>query len=193
MTIRFSGKDAQLQAWLAQFSTTNDMSKVVKLACYLLSGLEPDEGLLALLHKVEGLRKSGTESPKKRQPRREPTPDALAAVLRELNALRAELAATRVGGAFASAHDYAKEAPGTEAPAWTQRRAARPPATLPEFAAPLDPAPTASSGLDLSPRRKRPAAAAPASGRPPADFDPREMLRILTQTTRQFGQEYQGH
>lgn len=193
MTIRFSGKDAQLQGWLAQFSTTNDMSKVVKLACYLLSGLEPDDGLLALLHKVEGLRKSGTESPRKPRPRREPTQDALAAVMQELNALRAELAETRTANTPAYQDDYAKEMTPEEAPAWTQRRSARPPATLPEFAAAPEPAPSASSGLDMSRRRKRPGPAAPASGRPPADFDPHEMLRILTQTTRQFGQEYQGH
>ena len=48
-TIRFYDEDAELLNWLKQFADRHDMTNVIKLACYVLSGLQPDQGLLALL------------------------------------------------------------------------------------------------------------------------------------------------
>lgn len=194
MTIRFSEKDADLRDWLVQFASTNDMSKVVKLACYLLSGLQPDDGLLALLQRIEGQRQSETEHPSAGSRTAEASQDALAAVMQELNALRTELARGHAAMPPSNHHDYAKQSDrGWERPAADYPLP--PPATLPEFADEPDPSLTPSAGLDMARRRKRPGAASSrgAPARPAAEFDPHEMLRILTQTTRQFGQEYQGH
>lgn len=217
MTVRFSDQDTAIQEWLSRFAQTNDMSKVVKLACYLLAGIQPDEGMLALLARIRAEQPEPYAEPVYAD-RGEDTHDALAAVMQELAALRHELSEQRYGAGdvyddLPPADEYAYEEPEAYAePVSDSRRrrqarhASRPP-TLPEQEVwPLtepsgsDRAPdegdfVASSGLDMGRRRKRSSASPPY---PPAErdstpappLDALAAMRILTQSARDFGQEY---
>ena len=53
VTIRFYEEDAELLNWLKQFAERHDMTNVIKVACYVFSGLQPDQGLLALLPDIQ--------------------------------------------------------------------------------------------------------------------------------------------
>jgi hypothetical protein len=88
ITIRFNETDADLREWLGQFAATHDMSKVIKLACYLLSGIDPDEGLLALLPNIQD--KQVTQPPDApKAEEQESTSDMFAAMMQEIAAIRA--------------------------------------------------------------------------------------------------------
>lgn len=54
-TIRWYEDDQALWEWLAPFAKTHDMTQVIKLALYRLSGIEPNsESFAALMERVEG-------------------------------------------------------------------------------------------------------------------------------------------
>lgn len=89
VVVRFNvEQDAALLEWLTPFAASYDMTKVIRLACYALAGLEPEQGLLALLPAIKK-RQNGSGPRMQRSPAQEVTYDALAEVMQELAALRA--------------------------------------------------------------------------------------------------------
>lgn len=108
--IRFDAHDAELEQWLGGFAQSQSMTKVVKLACYLLAGLEPPPHLQALLPHVQP-----PPAPSVRQvppASSEPTGDPLAGVVQELAALRALMA----GQGASAPHAERSRAPGDVGP-----------------------------------------------------------------------------
>jgi hypothetical protein len=180
ITIRFDENDTALTEWLGQFAHNQAMTKVVKLACYLLSGIQPEEGLLALLPEIH--KESATPSLAQEIPMptaREETNDALAAVMQELAALRAELGRQRPAQSQPSTSNHRETAPPS------------PSATLPEEA-PVDRGPVRSSGLDMGgPRRKRTLPLDPVSTSPPmrGEFDPEAARRELVKSIYAFSKK----
>jgi hypothetical protein len=191
ITIRFDDSDAELIHWLGQFAQAQTMTKVVKLACYMLSGIQPEEGLLALLPEVQPTVQPLVQEIPAPAPREE-TSDALAAVMQELWALREELTQQRA-------------TPGISAPSGNGARSdthhgphhPTPPPSLPEQAWPVDspdPISVVSSGLDMSgPRRRRTPLPEPAIRSQPAEpvFDADEARRRLVASIHAYGKEFQ--
>lgn len=149
ITIRFGEKEADLREWLGQFAATYDMSKVIKLACYLLSGLEADEGLLALLPNIEARKESQppAESPVNEQ---ESTSDMFAAMMQEIAALREAVIEQRE-----ETNTPAEESiPVSDSRRRRQQK--RAPITHPTLPEELfEPEPVAASGLNMSRERRR--------------------------------------
>lgn len=180
VTIRFYEEDADLLDWLKQFAGRHNMTNVIKLACYVLSGIQPEEGLLALLPEVQNqqaypapVQESAAPSP------REDTNDALAAVMQELAALREELTQQRAAQNSPVSHH-----PNAPYP---------PPDTLPEEV-PSGRGYVASSGLDMGgPRRKRTRPLEPVSRSQPteAPLDSEECRRRLLSSIHAFSKETQ--
>jgi hypothetical protein len=186
VTIRFYDEDTELLDWLKQFAGRHNMTSVIKLACYMLSGIQPEAGLLALLPEVQShqIEPSRVQEPPAQVPYEE-TNDALAAVMQELSALREEIAQQRT-----------EPSAQPERPPDTRSRRQQPmPPTLPEEHWPSDtpyrePAPVASSGLDMSGSRRR-------RDRPPdtphrnqpveAAFDADEARRKLVASINAYG------
>jgi hypothetical protein len=203
MTIRFGQRDSELQAWLSQFAATYDMSKVVKLACYLLAGLHPDDGLLALLPNI---REQGTaEYPNVSSDMQivpgETNNDALAAVMQELSALREAVIDQQNGDA--SDEEGFSPAPLSDS---RRRRKSRPHReTLPTYNNYADSpeeelearSQVASSGLDMSSRRKRPGSPRRTSSvlpSTPDEFDVEDARQRLLRSLKAYGREVQkGH
>lgn len=182
ITIRFDENDAELTYWLGQFAQNQTMTKVVKLACYLLSGIQPEEGLLALLPEVQNELEPPTivEEPPTPSPR-EDTNDALAAVMQELAALREELIQQRDAQPHQPASDHQAARPPS------------PPDTLPEEV-PSGRGFVAASGLDMGgPRRKRthPLEPVPRSQPTEAPLDSEECRRKLLDSIYAFSKESQ--
>jgi len=182
--IRFYEEDSELLRWLKQFAEQHDMTNVIKLACYMLSGLQPQEGLLALLPDVQRQQVEPTPTlPTSDSSFHEQTSDALAAVMQELSALREEIAQQRT--VQTTTHHVPKR---------PREHPERPP-TLPEeswlTSAPIpEPVPVASSGLDVTgPRRKRDRPPEQARQGPPdeAEFDPDEARRRLVASINAYG------
>ena len=127
--IRFDAHDAELEQWLGGFAQSQSMTKVVKLACYLLAGLEPPPHLQALLPYVQPPR---APSARRVAPPygREVPGDALARVMQELAALRALMAEQGAGRPHAertrarrqTTPDWSNPAAGYERPAPTWPR-----------------------------------------------------------------------
>jgi|SRR5690554_2554767 hypothetical protein len=168
--IRFDAHDAELEQWLGGFAQSQSMTKVVKLACYLLAGLEPPPHLQALLPYVQPPRApsarrvappSGSEVPG----------DALASVMQELAALRALMAEQGAG----RPHAERTRAPG-----------------LADDAGLVE-----SGGLDMSARRRRgPVRPAREGGRvlPPPDpvpVDGASNAQALIASIRAYCDEFQ--
>ncbi len=88
VVVRFNvEQDAALLEWLAPFADSYDMTKVIRLACYMLAGIEPAEGLLGLLPAVK---KQQNGSRRSTLPVTPPQPSHdMANVMHELAALRA--------------------------------------------------------------------------------------------------------
>jgi hypothetical protein len=158
------------------------MTKVIKLALCALAGIEPDEKLLSAFPDFQQEQDLAQDETK---PIEQETPtDALATVIQELSALREEIAQQRTEPSAQS-----------ERPPDTRSRRQQPmPPTLPEENWPADahrePAPVASSGLNMSgPRRRR--------DRPPdtphrhqpveAAFDADEARRKLVASINAYG------
>jgi hypothetical protein len=153
VTIRFGEKDQKLRGWLSQFAASNDMSKVIKLACYLLSGLQADEGLLALLPEIQDRQapsqpaKNISQATKKQ----ETSQDILADIMQEIALLRESLVSQQGGEQSTSPtpmvdsrHRHEVQQPGqpvanTQHATWGNEQPSQP---------------TTSSGLDMSPRRR---------------------------------------
>lgn len=177
VVVRFNvEQDAALLEWLTPFAASYDMTKVIRLACYALAGLEPEQGLLALLPAIKK-RQNGSGPRMQRSPAQEVTYDALADVMQELAALRAA-----VMEQHASADGAYRSAPATD---WRR-----------EYHE-IDPDPAevvASTGLDMS-RRRRGAPARPTNNgwHPPhaGDFDAETSSRLLVKTIREFSTNLQ--
>jgi hypothetical protein len=182
ITIRFDDSDAELIQWLGQFAQTQTMTKVVKLACYMLAGIQPEEGLLALLPEVQQTVPPPAQATPDPVPHEE-TSDALAAVMQELLALREELTQQRTV--------HSAPVSSSRAPSPT------PPPSLPEQSWPVDspePVPVTSSGLDMSgPRRRRTPLPEPIPHSQPAEpvFDAEDARRRLVASIHAYGKEFQ--
>ena len=179
VVVRFNvEQDAALLEWLAPFANSYDTTKVIRLACYMLAGIEPAEGLLGLL---PAIKKQQNGSRRTAQPAPAPPPvhDALADVMQELAALRATVLEQRAqpNGAYSS-QETARGNTRSSGPGDA--------AAIGEVAA--------SSGIDMSRRRRSaPARVASSGGHPsqPADFDPAASTRLLLETIRDFGANLQ--
>lgn len=177
VVVRFNvEQDAALLEWLAPFADTYDMTKVIRLACYMLAGIDPAEGLLGLLPAVKKQQNgSGRSTPPVTAP--QPTHDTLANVMQELAALRAAVLDRQIlaGDAHRSAtstdsgREYREEEFDT--------------ANL-----------SASGGLDITSRRRGGPARPSSNGwHPPQqpDFDPEASSRLLFRTIRDFSTNLQ--
>jgi hypothetical protein len=191
ITIRFYEEDAELLDWLKQFAGRHNMTSVIKLACYMLSGIQPEEGLLALLPEVQ----QTVQPPAQEMPvpaPREETSDALAAVMQELWALREELTQQR-------AHHSTPAPSGNGARSDTNHvpHHPTPPPSLPEESWPMDspdPISVVSSGLDMSgPRRRRTPLPEPTIRSQPTEpvFDADDARRRLVASIHAYGKEFQ--
>jgi hypothetical protein len=193
VTIRLDESDAELIQWLGQFAQTQTMTKVVKLACYMMSGLQPEEGLLALLPDVQNQRVSPVIHQETATAiSHEQTNDALAAVMQELSSLREELVQQRT-----EPSTHPELPPANHSQPRSRRKQSMPPPTLPEENWPTEkphrePVPAASSGLDMSsPRRKRDRTPGAIYCSQPVEmvFDADEARRNLLASINAYGQE----
>ena len=153
-TIRFNPGEEALRDWLSQFAHTHDMSKVIKLACYMLSGLTPDDGLLALLPEIQQRQAAPAAPPvvPDTVPAQEATQDRFAEIMQELAALREALTQN-------SAPAEQTQTSANVAPVSDSRRRRKPkqplrPSSEVASVAPDDLQPVESSGLDMSRRRR---------------------------------------
>jgi hypothetical protein len=149
ITIRFGEKEADLREWLGQFAATYDMSKVIKLACYLLSGLEADEGLLALMSTIQAKKEPQqlTETSTKEQ---ESTSELFATMMQEIATIKEAVLEQRTEPNPPSEESIPLSDSRRRR---QQKRAPLTNPTLPE--ALFEPEPVAASGLDTSRERRR--------------------------------------
>lgn len=183
ITIRFNEDDDELIEWLGQYAQSSNMTKVVKLACYLLAGIQPQEGLLALMPEERFAHAAPARTHKTASTTRD-IHATLTAVTQEMMALRQEISEQRLVQASEAYYDP------TQALEWADQQNGglhergwfRPsPANTPP-----NPSIAASSGLDMSPRRK---SARVMSGEPfSAVFDRQEAQRQLLASIKAYGQ-----
>lgn len=192
ITIRFNDDDAELVEWLGQFAQTSNMTKVVKLACYLLSGIQPQEGLLALMPE-ERFEHATPARPHKTASTTRDIHATLTAVTQEMMALRQEISEQRLQHAPETYHartqgleDATQYNIGQHAGGWLRPS----PAATP----PNDTVVAASPGLDMSRRRRgapiRPATTGWSPPRAP-EFDAEASSRLLVKTIREFSSNLQ--
>jgi hypothetical protein len=174
--IRFDAHDAELERWLGQFAQTQSMTKVVKLACYMLAGLQPSEGLLAVLPHVEQARHLPAAPTALYMPPNEHASDALAAVMQELAALREVVAGSPPTGIARPSYDEGRDYwpdPVPEARRSQQTWQSEDWSQYEDRPADPDGKLSASSGLDMSRRRRgRGSSAKRAAARSPVTIQP---------------------
>jgi hypothetical protein len=174
ITVRFDENDEELIQWLGQFAQSQTMTKVVKLACYMMSGIQPEEGLLALLPEVQSQRIDPV--PVQDAPAaHEGTTDILAAVMQELSALREEITQQRAESSERVDNRHANS---------------RPPTLPEEDWPPNTQEPVVSSGIDMGgPRRRRDRPPDVPRREPPPEvpFDADEARRKLVESINAYG------
>jgi len=170
ITIRFNDEDAELVEWLGQFAQSSNMTKVVKLACYMLSGIHPQEGLLAVLPEEHLAHISSAWRHKTASTNRD-IHATLAAVTQEMVALRQEISQQHPAPPLSAdrGREHREEELGTANVA-------------------------ASGGLDITSRRRgRPAKQSDNGFHPPraAEADPATSSQALVQTILEFNSNFQ--
>lgn len=201
--VRLTEEDVELAEWLGQFAHSQTMTKVVKLACYMLSGIQPEAGLLAMLPEIRDQQVEphpAYSEPVPTELPSEDTGDALAAVMQELSALREELRDQQAYSASEAPamsdrrrRHYEKHGPPDgDSDAWSRRDI-------------FDPSPwasqeeetTRSSGLDMSPRRRPPGPPKITQPATPVEnpvMDAEEARRRLVASIHAYGKEFKrGH
>ncbi len=196
--IRFDADDAELVDWLGQYAQSQTMTKMVKLACYLMAGLPIPDALQAAAPVVVPAAVEPEPVPAPRPAAYEQTGDTLAGVMQELAALREAVTNQQMDRA-PSFDEFPAEDPASSIMGDSRRRRRRTVPARDEAASAWDDSPPGSddravsaSGLDFSrPRRARarPMEAEPFN--PPGSSPALNGLspeQNLLQSIRRFGQ-----
>ena len=184
--IRFDENDAELVEWLGQFAQSQTMTKVVKLACYMMAGLPIPDPLHAVAPGVAPARVQTYDAPPGNPPLpHQRTRGRLAGVTKTLAALREAVTSQQ------APRDPSPGWPGSEAAYAAQSwDGASPGDTPPEEGGSRE---VAASGLDFSrPRHRRarpvrPDPSVPSFSPPMPVFDAQRAQEQLLMSIRGYG------